>query len=401
MGIVLGRGSVMREFVTPIQAKRLVTEKARRIAFIQSPMLHLLIIGIFAGLVCAAVSPSQAAFAASQKAANNITTTAPKLTITTQSVKHGKHARLKAVITTASGKKSKASKVKWHGSNARVASVSASGAIVGHKMGQLTVTATMRKGLKAKKTIYIDPNSHYRAKRIPVLTYHRVFPPTWKRNSDLCITARKFEWQMRWLKEHGYRTLTTSQYYQWYKGKRRLGENCVLLTIDDGRYETYYMAYPILKKYGFHATAFIIGINTGKKTPAFNEHSSKSRYLGLDVINNKKVRRTIDFQSHTYNLHWYKPPWRLAPNIVSYKRIVKDFRKNRKFGFRFVAYPYGANSANIMAAARNEPTIKMAFGYRSVGIWYSTRSDDRWNISRMKIKGQISKNRFRKIMLQY
>lgn len=41
------------------------------------------------------------------------------------------------------------------------------------------------------------------------------------------------------------------EYYDWYKGKRTLKKKSIVLTIDDGDYELYYLVAPVLKRYGF------------------------------------------------------------------------------------------------------------------------------------------------------
>lgn len=41
------------------------------------------------------------------------------------------------------------------------------------------------------------------------------------------------------------------EYYDWYKGKHTLKKMSIVLTIDDGDYELYYLVTPVLKRYGF------------------------------------------------------------------------------------------------------------------------------------------------------
>ena len=75
-----------------------------------------------------------------------------------------------------------------------------------------------------------------------------------------------------------------------------------MITIDDGKYEAYYLVYPIIKKYNFKATSFIVGSRTKNKTKKYNK--TEINFIGLDIVN--KVRKeypNFEFQSHSYNMH--------------------------------------------------------------------------------------------------
>ena len=60
-----------------------------------------------------------------------------------------------------------------------------------------------------------------------------------------------FKEQTQYLYEHDYKTLSMDEYYDWYKGKRTRKKMSIVLTIDDGDYELYYLVTPVLKRYGF------------------------------------------------------------------------------------------------------------------------------------------------------
>ena len=75
-----------------------------------------------------------------------------------------------------------------------------------------------------------------------------------------------------------------------------------MITFDDGNYEDYYLVYPIIKKYNFKATSFVVGSYINKKTNKYNK--TKINYIGLDIIN--KIRKeypNFEFQSHSFNMH--------------------------------------------------------------------------------------------------
>ncbi len=92
---------------------------------------------------------------------------------------------------------------------------------------------------------------------VPVLMYHyiRVNPdPADKIGFGLSVTPRDFEAQIAFLAQKGYRTITLRQ----LSDPAALQGRAVAITFDDGYADAYETAFPILKKYGFKATFYVI-----------------------------------------------------------------------------------------------------------------------------------------------
>ena len=126
-----------------------------------------------------------------------------------------------------------------------------------------------------------------------------------------------FEKMMNYLYNNGFKTISTEEFYKWYKGKIEFYGKTVMITIDDGKYEDYYLAYPIIKKYNFKAASFIVGSRIHNKTKKYNKN--ESNYIGLDIVNRiRKEYPKYEFQSHSYNMH------------VKINRKSKIFLMNKK-----------------------------------------------------------------------
>ena len=80
---------------------------------------------------------------------------------------------------------------------------------------------------------------------IPIFTFHSV-----ERN--------KFEYLIKYLAENNYQTISSDSFYEFLTGNLKIKSNTVMLTFDDGLGSLWSVAYPILKKYGFTATSFLI-----------------------------------------------------------------------------------------------------------------------------------------------
>ncbi len=76
--------------------------------------------------------------------------------------------------------------------------------------------------------------------------------------SPLFVSLENFREQMEYLYENGYQTLTLAQVINFYHSGTELPEKSVLLTFDDCYQSINRYVYPLLKKYQFSATAFVV-----------------------------------------------------------------------------------------------------------------------------------------------
>ena len=288
------------------------------------------------------------------------------------------------------GKPIKNTAIQWLISNSKIASIDGKGLVRGKKNGTVTVTARAANGKTVKATVRVKINKKDMAKRIPVLTYHRICKDSAKarffNDTNLAISASMFKKQMKWLKKHGYRTISTAEFKDWRKNGTFLPKKSVLITIDDGHYETYHVAYPILKKYKLKATSFIVGSRIGKHTQKYNPNSGSSHFIGKDVMKKmKKEYPNLEFQSHSYNMHIRLGSGNGIVRSMSKASIEKDFKKNEKYGFTAIAWPFGHTSNTCKAVAKASKSIGVAFGYMME--YPASRKSPLYNIPRFKVFG--------------
>ena len=94
-----------------------------------------------------------------------------------------------------------------------------------------------------------------------VLYYHRI-----SIEGDVDISLSNFERQMRFLKENAH-VCDLDELCSFIETKRIPSRPTVAITFDDGFYDTYAFAQPILEKYGLVATVFAITSKIEKGTP--------------------------------------------------------------------------------------------------------------------------------------
>lgn len=292
------------------------------------------------------------------------------------------------------------SAITYVSSKPEVATVASDGTVTGHDIGKTYITAYSHNGLSVRVPVRVIENSKY-ADKMSVLCFHRVVSDSLKKSKfatyEWVAAVSDFERQMKYLYDNQYTTLTLDELYSWYKGKRKVPAKTVVLTFDDGDYEFYHLIYPILKKYNFKATMFIVGSLTKETTEEYKDVETRY-YLGWDKINEmKKDYPNISFQSHTYNMHYARK--QIAVYELSLAQIYQDFETNRlsgianNNGYQYIAYPYGGFNDDVVYCAKKY-NYKLAFDF---GIGRKvTRDDSIYHIPRMKINGQITMENFKK-----
>ncbi|MCI0555726.1 MAG: polysaccharide deacetylase family protein [Anaerolineae bacterium] len=91
---------------------------------------------------------------------------------------------------------------------------------------------------------------------VPILLYHHVGIP--QSESPYYISPIDFERQMYLLREWGYQTISVELLVRAIKQGAELPPKPIILTFDDGGEGTFTNALPIVQKYGFTGTAYIV-----------------------------------------------------------------------------------------------------------------------------------------------
>lgn len=125
--------------------------------------------------------------------------------------------------------------------------------------------------------------------------------------------ARDFEEKLQFLKVNGYHTAVSDELYSHMREERRLPEKTILITFDDGRASVWRVAYPLLKKYGYRATVFLVP-----------KIVRKDDRLSLNLIDADQGRCTIDEVNTQEPGHPPTVSWREA--LEMHESGVIDFQ---------------------------------------------------------------------------
>ena len=194
---------------------------------------------------------------------------------------------------------------------------------------------------------------------IPILVYHRFAEEC---NSPLCMPAKTFERQMRYLKENGYHVITAEELYSFLGYRQGLPRKSVLITMDDGYRSVYNIAYPILKKYGYTATLFIYTdfVGVSKMAITWNQLKEMQRNgftIGSHTIYHSDLTKPKDGETEPEYIA------RVKKELYGSKQII-----DKKLGqdTYFLAYPFGYYDQRSIQIAR-DAGYKMAMSVKRGG----------------------------------
>ena len=167
--------------------------------------------------------------------------------------------------------------------------------------------------------------------KIVVLNYHKVDDM----DISLSIPPREFDAQMKYLKDNDYHTITPDELYAALDGEGELPENPVLITFDDGYADNYENAYPILKKYDFKATMFVISDFVG----------NKAHYITWDEAR-EMSKNGITIESHTVD---HRSMTDLTNEQLKKELVDSKKKIEEEMGepVDFIAYPTGTYNLHI------------------------------------------------------
>jgi len=200
----------------------------------------------------------------------------------------------------------------------------------------------------SSRTIVVSKNTQSKnCTYVPVLNYHKVD----YQSIALSIAPKEFEEQMEFLYNNGYHTISPDQLVANLQQGEPLPDKPILITFDDGYLDNYINAYPIMKKYGFTATIFIVTSLVGRD----------ERFMTWDQVSEMQQNGFV-FGSHTVN---HLPLTKLNADQVRYELNESRREIARRIGYepRYFAYPTGAYNFQIAELVR-ESGYRAAFTIR-------------------------------------
>jgi peptidoglycan/xylan/chitin deacetylase (PgdA/CDA1 family) len=205
--------------------------------------------------------------------------------------------------------------------------------------------------------------------------YHQVASTTAEEDPlRLAVPPHHFEAQLEYLFERDFVTMTLDEFIGEVGGNRKKCGRQVVLTFDDGYLDNYTNAFPVLQKYGFRATIFLVSDFVGKMT----EWNPCGRTRLMDWRHAKEMsQHGICFQSHTRtHADLTKLDNKAVLNeLLASRRQIEDILGAP---VRHLAYPYGSFDRRVIGLVRKGQYRSACAAGMSDGSEFST---ERFRIS--------------------
>jgi peptidoglycan/xylan/chitin deacetylase (PgdA/CDA1 family) len=199
--------------------------------------------------------------------------------------------------------------------------------------------------------------------RLPIVMYHHISrdPKAW---GPYVISAEELEADLRWLRAHGYETVSVRNLLDWEAGRFDMPEKPCMLTFDDGARSTMAYAEPLLAQYGFCGVSAVIGAVCRKFTEN-GETDDELSSLSWEAAREMAERGTIEVICHSWDMHALSPrrgcSRRAGESEADYRaaltrdlsRFLTEAEAHGLPVAPAIAYPYGAYSRTTTEAVRD------------------------------------------------
>jgi peptidoglycan/xylan/chitin deacetylase (PgdA/CDA1 family) len=220
------------------------------------------------------------------------------------------------------------------------------------------------------------PDAVSRTARVPILMYHYISKPPADADAyrlDLSVTPENFEAQLAWLRSQGYQTVTLSDLVYHLSLGWPLPDKPIILTFDDGYRDSYTQALPLLKKYSYVGTFFLVTKPIDEGDPA---------YLTWNMV--KEMHRAgMDLEPHGYRHYDLRDRDVdfLVYEIVAAKEAIEARTGETA---RFFSYPSGSYDDQTVAV------LKSAYFWAAVTTAQGAThtSDSLFELSRIRMRGR-------------
>lgn len=222
------------------------------------------------------------------------------------------------------------------------------------------------------------PQSYKKAR---VLMYHSISEHVGnEKHNKWRVKPQDFEKQMNWFYKNNWKSFTISELSK----LDEIPEKSFVITFDDGYEDNNLNAFPILKKYDFKATIYLV---PNQKT---NHWEEKNTSVLSNLLNEKQILEMlnsglIEFGSHTLS--------HVNLSTINDEQLLNELKKSKEEVEKITnqeceafAYPYGKFDDKIIQAVKN-------VGYKNATVvkrGLFEQNDDIFTIKRVGILGTES-----------
>ncbi|MDR3586517.1 MAG: polysaccharide deacetylase family protein [Desulfosporosinus sp.] len=209
---------------------------------------------------------------------------------------------------------------------------------------------------------------------VPILYYHSVAREA---GNELRMPPDQFDAQMAYLQDNGYHSITLDQFYQAEYQEGTLPDKPFVITFDDGYVDNYTSAFPILKKYGFTATIFMV-----------SSYINGEHFLSWPQLT-ELANNGWQIEGHTVD-HPYLSKKDAATVLSELKNSKDVLEKGLGHSVNYLAYPYGDFNNEVILAVKNTGYLLAVTTERG----WADDKEDAWHVHRVYCFANMGINEF-------
>ena len=223
---------------------------------------------------------------------------------------------------------------------------------------------------------------------LPILCYHNVaVAPPEARFKLLYVGPEAFERQLWWLRRLGLRGVSMSE------GLARLragsARGCVAVTFDDGYVDTLTTAAPLLKRYGFGATCYVVSGALGTYNSWDAEYLQEKKPLMSDAQLGQWLAEGMEVGSHSCtHARLHQLPGAAALEEIAESR--EALHRLLGVAIEHFAYPFGNFTSDVIALVRRAGYLSAV----TVVPGAARAGDDPLQLPRILVDGERGLGRF-------
>lgn len=192
---------------------------------------------------------------------------------------------------------------------------------------------------------------------LPILMYHSLLP---QETNQYTVSPQRFEADLQYLTAHGYRTVLMQEVIDYVHGTGTLPAKPVMITFDDGYYNNYYYAFPLLKQYRCKMVLSPIGFCSDQFSDT-DDRSLSYAYVTWRQLREMTASGLVEIANHTYDLHSLKHGrkgvQKTSESSFEYRKLLMEDigGMQQEFGACLgripttFTYPYGASSPETLS----------------------------------------------------
>lgn len=136
---------------------------------------------------------------------------------------------------------------------------------------------------------------------LPIIMYHSILP---QGNSPYVVEPHLLEQDLQYLQAQGYTTVTVADLIAYVDKGTPLPDKPVMLTFDDGYYNNYLYAHPLLRQYGMRAVISpIVSVSEFYSDNPDQQNHPRYSNLTWDQLTEMVQSGVWEVQHHSYDLH--------------------------------------------------------------------------------------------------